>query len=639
MSRKYGQGAYGGGKETKNSNNRTFGKVFKYYFDNALAKNSNFLIFIILIAFLLGFIMTSVEYSLETIDKESSFNDNWWNSFASVLKIQAKGENWAARFIKFLYWSFSIMVSGFVIGFLSSKISALTKNLNKGKSNIIKRDHILIIGWSNNIFAILKELNIANESDKSTVVVIFSEIPNEEMQDRLKTVNKSLKSMRIVTRSGNTTNPDELKITNPNQARSIIVLNNEEKNDPKVVTATLALCSILENKEISIIVSIIHSRYAEAIKKIRNFDIIPVLAENVISNVTAQACRERGLGLVIVDFLDFDGDELYYKEVPELKGKTYGEALLSFEKSSLIGLVSHDGALTMSPAADHVILDDQDLILVAEDDSTIHYQSAIKINEITTPAEYSGKIDPNKMLFVGWSATGLEIFNSMAGFLPPGSEIDIIYIKDFVNDDNLSERFDGLDITVKYQGTDDQMFDIEDVISKNDYEDIIVLGYTDELSAEEADTLTLLKALQLDSAAERTGKEFRTITQLLNSNKADLAKIGSEKELIVSDNLSALLMAQLVENPHLINVFNDLFESQGSSINVHLAEKYIGLGQEVSYAQIVANASKLGESAIGVMLAAEDESDRAEGLQLNPPKSMMVKLNQGDKVIVVSHEG
>ena len=50
----------------------------------------------------------------------------------------------------------------------------------------------------------------------------------------------------------------------------------------------------------------------------------------------------------------------------------------------------------------------------------------------------------------------------------------------------------------------------------------MVLGYTDTMSSEEADTLTLLKALQLDSASERLNKNFRTITQLTNSGKAGI---------------------------------------------------------------------------------------------------------------------
>ena len=118
-----------------------------------------------------------------------------------------------------------------------------------------------------------------------------------------------------------------------------------------------------------------------------------------------------------------------------------------------------------------------------------------------------------------------------------------------------------------------------------------------------------------------------------------MAKIGGEKELIVSDNLTALLMAQLVENPHLINVFDDLFESQGSSINIHDVDKYAEHWEKKLPMPIfVQYATNYGESAIGLMMRADDESDRAEGLMVNPSKKTKFTPKEGDRVIVVSHE-
>ena len=35
--------------------------------------------------------------------------------------------------------------------------------------------------------------------------------------------------------------------------------------------------------------------------------------------------------------MNFGGDEIYFKQEPNLSGKTYGEALLAFETSTLMG--------------------------------------------------------------------------------------------------------------------------------------------------------------------------------------------------------------------------------------------------------------------------------------------------------------
>jgi hypothetical protein len=37
--------------------------------------------------------------------------------------------------------------------------------------------------------------------------------------------------------------------------------------------------------------------------------------------------RQKGIGAIILDLLDFDGDEIYFAEIPELTNKPYSEAL------------------------------------------------------------------------------------------------------------------------------------------------------------------------------------------------------------------------------------------------------------------------------------------------------------------------
>ncbi len=50
------------------------------------------------------------------------------------------------------------------------------------------------------------------------------------------------------------------------------------------------------------------------------------------------------LRAVYTELLDFEGDEIYTLPVPELTGKTFGEALFAFETSTLIGVMPRGGA-------------------------------------------------------------------------------------------------------------------------------------------------------------------------------------------------------------------------------------------------------------------------------------------------------
>ena len=54
-----------------------------------------------------------------------------------------------------------------------------------------------------------------------------------------------------------------------------------------------------------------------------------------------------------LELLDFGGDEIYFHEEPGLVGKTFGEALLAYEDSSVIGLRPREGGTLRQPADGH----------------------------------------------------------------------------------------------------------------------------------------------------------------------------------------------------------------------------------------------------------------------------------------------
>ena len=621
-------------RETSKMTNKgkSYKKVFSYYFDNAISKSSNFVIYIVLISFILGLLMTFLK-DLLSLNSDKNFFNNWWINVSEILEL-GQGDSWSDRLVEFIFWVIGIAVTGTVIGFLSTKINTFFKKMSRGKSFVIDSSHILIVGWSNNLFAILKELNTANKSNKGQKVVIFSNIDNTKMQDDLALITSSLRSLKIITRSGDPTNPAEILIPNPNQAKSILILNNESKGDPYVVTTTLSVCSVLENNNTPIIASVKEKYYYDSLKNIIDFNIIPVMPENVISNVSAQSLRQRGLGLVLLDFLDFDGDEIYFKHIPELTNLTFIEAMMSFENSSLIGLVDKNMNVNLSVENEHIISKYEQLIFVAEDDSKITYS---KINQVPnydssslSKAQFS---NVKRILFIGWSSIGNKILDSISGFLEKDSVVDVLYIEDYVNKSSLKND---CAFNINFETISFVEFDLTQRLKSTSYEDVMVLGYSDKLPVDEADTFTLLKSLELDSICRNQHFNFRILTHILNSSKSKLSEITHSKEIIISDNLSALLMAQLSENPYLYKVFEQLFSSESSSINIFPIEHYIDLEKEITYREIVYSAALKKHNAVGLLFHGENESNPEKDLHINPKKSMILKPTKGDSVIVIS---
>ena len=78
-----------------------------------------------------------------------------------------------------------------------------------------------------------------------------------------------------------------------------------------------------------------------------------VQVSDLISRIIAQTCRQSGLSIVYTELLDFGGDEIYFHAEPALVGKSFGEALLAYEESAVIGLHRAGERAAAQPADGH----------------------------------------------------------------------------------------------------------------------------------------------------------------------------------------------------------------------------------------------------------------------------------------------
>jgi hypothetical protein len=103
----------------------------------------------------------------------------------------------------------------------------------------------------------------------------------------------------------------------------------------------------------------------------------------------------------------------------------------------------------------------------------------------------------------------------------------------------------------------------------------------------------------------------------------------------VSDNLAALLIAQVSENPALAPVFDELFDASGSSISVNDIETYAPVGKPIEFAELVAIGKAHGQSVIGYRTLEGSKKLASSGVKLNPAKTTMFTPAKGDGLIVV----
>ena len=642
--RSYGQGAQGEPTPTTPTK-PTIGQRLKYSFDNSIAKSGMFVtwMFILMVIFsiLLVFIKALL-FSLPFITNPGvavEFNfETFWGSFATLF---GKGgeATWAERILGFLTWVCTVALGGSVTGFIVGAITRTFERLRKGKSPIIDNGHTLILGWSNRIYPILKELAIANENVRKARVVIFSDKTRDYMEDEIEARATELGKLKVVTRTGDVTNPEDLKRTNIGNAKSIIVLDADEAGDANVVSTVLAIKAVNPNPSIKIIAEIDDANTGEALTTATNGQVITVRSHEIIARVTAQASRRPGLAAVVLDLLDFAGDEIYFHEVPGLTGKTYADALLAFNEAAIIGLVDN-GVTKVNPPLDTVITAGMQLIAVAEDDDKVVYTGIREDIAASKVVSATRAADPaENLLIIGWSSMGRTVLTELASFLPKGSTVHIVAQSRYVDPAQLADLSFG-DINVSYATVTGDIDDLIAAAKDKHYDEIIVLGYRNAISQSEADAQTMLTMLQMNQlfAVDGNGVEpTRLVAEILDSRKSELARVAAVDDLVVSDSLAALIIAQVSENPALAPVFEDLFDAEGATLNVRNITEYAPVGKSVSFGELVAAARNYGESAIGYRVAGASAADGSTGVILNPAKTSEFVPAAGDSLVVIGN--
>jgi voltage-gated potassium channel Kch len=622
----------------------SFGTQLRYYFDNSLSKAGAFVLYAFILlaalsAFNTAFTIFIQSTALATPSDPRDFLNNFFKSMFGILGDHALVATWADRLSSLFSWTTGTAINAIIIGFAATAIHGVVDNLKAGKSAVINTNHTLILGWSNRIFPILSELAVANSNIRRATVVIFANVDRIAMEDEIRSRAGDIGKLKIVTRKGDPTNPSDLARANVGAAKSVIILDADDSGDATVVSTVLSVKAAINNPKISIVAEVDDAETAQALTAATKGQVQTVRSHDIIARVTAQASRQPGLATVILDLLDFGGDEIYFSSIPALEGKTYGDVLLSFNEASVIGLLDDKGTSHLNPKTSQKIGKGWKIIAIAQDDDRVTFTGVDKAKAPTVAKKTAAKAKPEHLLIIGWSSMGRSVLSELAQFLPKGSSVHIVATPKYVDPAELASlKFGG--VTVSYSATSGDMAELVKAASAKHYDVVIILGYRNAISMSEADAQTMLTMLQMNALFEDNSNKVqatRMVAEILDSRKAELARVAAVDDLVISDNLAALLVAQVAENPTLSPVFADLFDADGASVNMRSVEAYAPLKKSVAFSQLVAAGVAKGESVIGYRIAADSRSSAAQGVVLNPSKNDVFVPAAGDSVIVVGN--
>ena len=569
---------------------------------------------------------------------------------------------WSFRLVAFLITLGGIFIVSALIGIISNGLDNRLNELRRGRSTVIESGHTVILGWSPQVFSIVSELALANRhlrddrgsraAGRSACVAILADKDKVEMEEEIRTKVPDTLGTRVVCRSGNPLDLDDLQIVSPDTARALVVVSpGGPYPDLPVAKTLMALAKDRDQRSHPYhIVAAVQRRTNLELARMIGGDEAQVFAvDGLVSRLIAQTCRQSGLSVVYAELFSFEGAAIYFREEPSLVGTTYGQALFCFPSATLMGLQYRDGRVEINPPMETAIQNGDKVIAIAASDAAIRPSPG---SGRSLPAAATDGVDSEairnglselpsleSLLILGWNRRGPMILEQLGYYMPPGSHVRVLSPVDPQQMQADCEATPSQGIQVVFERGNPIDRPTLEKLAAAGYPYIVILSPADAPEIQIADATTTISLLHLRDIARQTGQAFSIVSEILDVRNRDLAEVTSADDVIISERLVALALTQIAENKAVVPVFVEFLNPGGVEIYLKPAQDYVAIGKPVTFYTVLEAARRKGQTAIGYRLLAEASSpERAFGVHLNPEKSMPVTYSEHDRIVVLAED-
>jgi ion channel POLLUX/CASTOR len=618
----------------------SLGDRLRYRFDNSMSRGTPALIAwlsVVTLLLILVFAVVTTIFNLREGGTDNGFFRELAQSLFHALDPGTIGGDadspWRFLLTMLLLTIAGLFIVSALIGVIAAGIDTKLADLRRGRSIVLEKGHTVILGWSDSIFTIVRELTLANESRRKPVIVILADRDKVEMEEELAAKVDDFRGTRVICRSGSPMDIDDLRLSSHQSARSVILLAPESSEDPdsEVIKTLLALTHAGPDGP-RIVAEIRNPTNLEAARLVGADRTVLLDIRETVAKLVVQTSRQSGAAAVYTELFDYGGDEIYFLEDHTLDGMTYAEVQLAFEQAAVIGMIG-DGVPKLNPAPETVIAG-HTLIVVAEDDSMLKGSpDSTAVPDLGQLGTGTGFDDhPTQALLIGWNERAPIVLRELDHYAPPGSRLTVLTSFAVPAVPGLKN----IQVTVSPGPTTDRRTLEEHV--HPDLDQVLVLCYSDDLEPQAADARTLVTLLHVRDILSGSDSATPVVSEMLDDRNRVLAQVAHVDDVVVSGEIVSLLVTQLSEDHRLEAVFEQLLGDEGSEIYLRPAEWYVEPGAEVTFATIIAGATRRGETAIGYKSEALADGESSFGVRVNPAKSDTFRVLPGDRVVVLADD-
>ncbi len=642
-------------------------KRLQYKFDNFMSKGGFSIFLALLSAFFAAFVVTTMaRYIAEWYfpNKVENYWDLPWEIFVQLIGLRDTGDdaNFAAKFVGVVTIFIGLVLFSSLVAFITQQFESKLQALRKGKSPVVEENHTLILGFNDRVIDIINELVVANESVADAVVVILCQQDKEEMDDFLRNKLGVLKTTRLVTRNGSTTNLSDLNKVAIKFAKSIIILNDAKTSDSeqfktlsdaRVVKAILATVADLGEENLPPIIVELHSeQYRRLAENIVPGAVTTLNEADILARILVQTSRSVGLASVYLNLVGFEGNEFYfYHPNSSWQNITFGELPFHFSNGMPIGVRHADSTLTLKASNDYKLSDDDEVIILAEDDSTIKFnpQPVVQAKEFSFAGHWQTlERKTERYLIIGWNSKAPIALREYAKYLIAGSQLNLV-VQDLTEE--VQAEFDKIAKAyphIKMDAMSVNLDSIEQLVTLKLYEfnSISILAGMGE-NAEEIDAKTLTILLELRQVfrdyTAATGNKVTTdlIAEIIDSEETDLVIKAGVKDFLLTNQFVSKILAQVSQEPDVMPIYRDLFSVEGSELYIKPISLYFPNKQisKLTFADCVLAAQNRNELCIGVKTSAQaQDRDKNFGIDLVPSLGKQLNLTLDDALITLAED-
>ena len=541
-----------------------------------------------------------------------------------------------------------ILYFSVVLALVVEAVQFKMKALREGKSMVVEKDHIVMLGWSEKSLLFIREIILANESEGGGVVVVLCTDGKEKMERELSLMlkHREMKGTSVVFRQGSRLMVGDLDKVSVHTAKAVVVFSNSgvesDKADAEVLQVVLNLSNL--NLQGHVVAEVRDKDNEALIHLIGRGNVETVVSHDVIGRLMLMSVRQPGLAEVYGGVLGFDGDEFYGKKWPELVGVKFRDLHLMFPDAIPLGLKDEDGVLELNPRHDRVVSETDELIVLAEDNDTYRPKKKHKCDPGRVPWLTGETELRENILFAGWRRDLRDILLLLDAMCAPGSEIHIMASVALSDRDRLLAE-GGLEVEtlqniklVHHVGNTATRRHLE-LLGIERFTSVIVFADEEEegdiMQSDSKCLATLLlirniqkakrakmlrspssrKLLGLDAKSTREDRNkgrVPIVTEILDPRTQQTIQQNAEmravSDFLQSNDMVSKILAMVCEDRTVKGLLDELLTPRGASMACVPASRYCRPGERLSFFEMACRCQEYGEILIGYL-----EEDASQG--------------------------